>query len=111
MLLHIRELNESQATHNYRLTKLEKAPNKRKTDTDKLKRRLLLPQGIADVFDLGELRLLAYRLSIDFDNLAGDGLVDKALSLALLMQRNGRFLELLRVLGEERPLVDWSAFR
>lgn len=112
LLLHVRELNESRATHNYRLTKVEKAlsPQYKSSDTDKLNKRRFLPPAIAEAFSLAELRLFVFQLGGDFENLEGETKEDKALSLVLWMQRNGRFGELLEALGVERPWVVWERF-
>lgn len=49
-------------------------------------------------------------LGVDYDNLSGERKIDKALELAMLMNRLGRFKELLTVLAEKRPFINWSEF-
>ena len=115
LLLHIRELNGTAATHGHRLTKLEESPEAspidKQLDTGELSKRRFLPVVIAEKFNLSDLRMMAYGLDLDFENLVGETVEDKALSLVLVMQRNGRFSELLKALAGQRPKVDWSKFR
>lgn len=101
------------ATQGYRLTRLEESPkcDVEQVNSDEPVRRRFLPSVIDEYFGLSGLRLLAHRLDVDFENLEGETKEEKALSLVLWMQRNGRFGELIGVLGEERPLVDWEGFR
>ena len=116
-MLHIRQGNEKAATQEYRLTKVEEIlagesqARRKTTDTDKLHKRVMLPPAIAEVFSLSELRLFVHKLGGDYENLEGETKNDKALSLVLWMQRNGRFRELLIKLGAARPRVDWQSFK
>lgn len=84
--------------------------DERLPDTGELKHRVLLHKEIDDYFSLDELREMILELGIDYDNLPGERKIDKALELALLMNRLGRFKELLEVLTEKRPFLDWSEF-
>lgn len=115
LLRHIKELREATATQDYRLTKLESSaeasPIDKQLDTGELSKRRFLPVVIAEKFNLSGLRMLAYGLSVDYENLEGETVEDKALSLVLEMQRNGRFGELLGALAAARPKVEWSGFR
>lgn len=54
-------------------------------------------------FDLGELRGLAFRMNIDDENLAGETLMEKSISLVQFCDRRGRLAELVGLVREERP--------
>lgn len=106
---HIRELREDAAGLQAQLNK-DRRPSGKTTDTDKLGRRVALHIAIRDTFNEGELRLLAAEVGANYADLEGDTHSERCLSLALLMQRHGRFGEFLKVLASERPHVDWLAF-
>ena len=54
-------------------------------------------------FDDGELRTLCFDLGINFDDLEGDALSDKARELVLYLNRIGRCDELVKYCREKRP--------
>lgn len=66
-----------------------------------------LDDQIADHFNLSELQDLCFKLGINFENLAGSTLNDKTLELVRYCQRHRRLIELLALLSELRPMVDW----
>lgn len=66
-----------------------------------------LDDQIADHFNLSELQDLCFKLDINFENLAGSTLNDKTLELVRYCQRHRRLNELLALLSELRPMVDW----
>jgi hypothetical protein len=68
----------------------------------------LLKQMIVDSFNLEELHTLCFDLEINFDTLPGQGLEAKARDLVSLMDRSNRLDELMLVLKEKRPAVDWE---
>lgn len=108
----LRELREDIAALQALTTNLKPLalrPSEKTTDTGKLK-RLQLHIAMRDVFNDSELRLLAAELGINVGDLEGDTLTERCLSLALLMNRHGRFGELLTALSGQRPHVDWLAF-
>lgn len=106
----LRDLREDVAALYAAQNAFQNGTDKRTTDTDKLNKRRLLHTAMMDVFDDGELRLLAAELKVPYDELEGDVLSERCLSLALMMQRRGRFAELLAELERHRPHVDWFAF-
>ena len=57
-------------------------------------------------FDISELRGLCMGLGVDYDNLGGETLPDKARELTGYMDRRGRMLELIEAIRRARPKVD-----
>lgn len=68
-----------------------------------------LRQTICQHFDLPELQTIAFDLALNWDELAGNTLSLKCQSLIGIMRRNGRLLELLELLQQERPGVPWPS--
>lgn len=66
-----------------------------------------LGKRISQLYDEDELRDLARKLSIDYENLSGDNKLRKAHELVEYFNRREKALELLSVLQEERPREDW----
>lgn len=62
-------------------------------------------------FDADEIKALAFRLNVDFDNLAGERKSDKARSLLSHLERRRRLNELVEVVREERPNLPWLSGR
>lgn len=62
-----------------------------------------LAMAIERHFDLGELRGLAFRMNIDDENLRGETLMEKSISLVQFCYRRGRLPELVGLVREERP--------
>ena len=58
-------------------------------------------------FDKGELQTMCFDLGVNYDDLDGDGLSDKARELVLLMNRNGRCDELFDYCKQNRPNVSF----
>jgi hypothetical protein len=58
-------------------------------------------------FDLGELRTLAFYLSIDLDDLPGEGRQRKAEELVKYLDRHQRLEELLTIGKQRRPDIRW----
>jgi hypothetical protein len=57
-------------------------------------------------FNLGELRTMAFDLGIEFDEVAGETLHDKAREMVLLLHRAGRVDELRSYCRDKRPFVE-----
>ena len=85
----LRDLREDVAALYAAQNAFQNGTDKRTTDTDKLNKRRLLHTAMMDVFDGTELRLLAAELKVPYDELEGDVLSERCLSLALMMQRRG----------------------
>ena len=66
-----------------------------------------LRKNIGKHFDLGELKNITFDLQIDWDDLSGENKGSKIRSLLLDLEKNNRLLEMLDLLREERPKVDW----
>lgn len=66
-----------------------------------------LAQLLQKAFDLAELRRLARVLGVEFENLAGTTLFDKAYGLVSYFARRNALTELLNELVEERGHIDW----
>ncbi|MBK8988979.1 MAG: hypothetical protein IPM39_23395 [Chloroflexi bacterium] len=62
-------------------------------------------------FDADEIKALAFRLNVDFDNLAGERKSDKARSLLSHLERRRRLNELVEIVREERPNLPWLGGR
>jgi len=60
-------------------------------------------------FDEQELRSLCFDLRVDYDNLPGEGKVNKARELVAYMARRGRLDDLAKIGRRMRPDVDWEA--
>lgn len=67
-----------------------------------------LGKKVSDKFNEDELRDLARKLSIDYEDLSGDNKLRKAHELVENIDRHGRVSELLEILREERPRDTWS---
>lgn len=59
-------------------------------------------------FDLEELKLLCFRLGVDFDDLRGERKATKAMYLILHMEGRKQFDRLVRTIREIHPDIDWS---
>jgi len=69
---------------------------------------------ISSYFDLEEVRTLCFGLSIEFDDLGGEGRKDKIRELILELRKQGRLLNLVEAVIEQRPNlsnVDWNKVR
>lgn len=69
------------------------------------KTRLL--QGLISYFNLSELQTLCFELGIDFDDLGGEGKMNKARELISYLDRHGRLPELVQILRQQRPQMAW----
>jgi hypothetical protein len=76
-------------------------------DIEKTKHLRLLRRKIVEYFDLDELRTLAYDLGLDWGELSGDKKSTKSQSLISYLNRRERLEQLLILLREERPNVNW----
>lgn len=71
--------------------------------------RVFLHTQMAEYFNDGELRDIAFRMSIDYENLQGLNKSERALSLVIEATRNNKILELLGLCREMRPLIQWAS--
>lgn len=67
-----------------------------------------LRRKIIEHFDLEELEILAFDLLVDWNSLLGEGRQTKTQSLISFMARRGRLNDLLALLQEMRPQVNWT---
>lgn len=67
-----------------------------------------LRRKITNHFSLGELKVLCHDVMVDYDELAGEEKIEKASNLIGYLARRGRLADLVVVLKEERPKVDWE---
>ena len=67
-----------------------------------------LSRKIRSHFNLQELKQLCFILEIEFDNLPGESMPDKAISLIQFCQRRGYTKNLVLLLQEQRPQVNWE---
>ena len=66
-----------------------------------------LRRGMAQFFDLDELRSLMFDLELDWDELTGESKSAKCRACIMLLARQGRLNDLLVLLREERPAAAW----
>ena len=59
-------------------------------------------------FDAEELRTLCFDLLIDYDDLRGEGKASKARELVTYLERRGRIDDLVAIVNQLRPHVDWE---
>jgi nucleoside phosphorylase len=60
---------------------------------------------LTELFDLSELRTLAFDLNVDWENIAGRTKPEKALELIEYMRRRSQLADLLAAINRERPHV------
>jgi hypothetical protein len=60
-------------------------------------------------FDLEELRTLCFELGVDYDDLRGEGKVNKARELISYLDRRGRTSELVRIGQHTRDDIAWDS--
>lgn len=63
---------------------------------------------IQDHFNEEELAEVCFRLGIEPEQVKGDTMVTRPFELVRMCQRMGKMGELIGVLGEKRPFVDWE---
>lgn len=66
-----------------------------------------LRRQIINHFDTEELKLVAFELAVNWDDLSGDKISTKTHALILLLERQNRLDDLLAILAKERPQVTW----
>ncbi len=76
--------------------------------TDSTKHLRDLRRKMVDHFNLNELKSLSFDLSVDWDSLDGDTIALKSQALISYLGRRGRLSDLIILLREERPNVDWA---
>ena len=85
----------------------------REIDEERVKAAsILLPPGelidaVANRFSIDEINELAHGVGLEPENLTGERRIDRAHSLVATMHRQGRLPELMGVLREERPYIEW----
>ena len=70
---------------------------------------IVLRNALAQYFNLGELHTLCFELGISYENLGGQGLEAKALSLVQYVQRHGLYELLVTAVQNARPHLDLGA--
>lgn len=66
-----------------------------------------LRKVLAVYFSEQEIRDLCFELSVDYEDLGGEGKSAKARELTLLLERHGRLLDLEQMCRELRPALAW----
>ena len=66
-----------------------------------------LRRSMLATFSIDEMQVLAFDLSVDWDSLAGNTKPLKSQSLIMHLTHRGRLQDLVDILCEERPNVDW----
>lgn len=72
-------------------------------DNDTTRRLIAMRDCITNHFDLSEFKSLCFDMGINYDNLDGDSLEDKAREFVLLMNRLGRCPEIVAYCQKMRP--------
>ena len=62
---------------------------------------------IQDAFNLDELKTLCEDLTVNYENLAGEGLNAKVREIVGYFRRNGRLVDLVDYCRRYRPSVEW----
>jgi len=107
ILVHVRDIRAELARLSSRVDGIESAqPGNRPGESSKL-----LHSEIAQYFNLAELDQLMYGIDIDIEEVNGDGIMDRALKLALYARRHGRWHDLICELMRHRPHVDWRKYQ
>jgi hypothetical protein len=71
-------------------------------------RLIRLRQILVEYFEEGELKILCYDLSEDYEDLPGVGKKDKAQEMVARFERHGRSAELIAAVRQQRPHVSWE---
>lgn len=66
-----------------------------------------LRDQVANSFDEEELRTVVFDLDLDWDELQGTRKTARVQDLIVQVGRNGRLSELVDLLGEKRPHINW----
>lgn len=69
-----------------------------------------LARDITDRFNIAEIKGLCFTLDIEFEDLVGDTLTEKAIELVKYCKRHGKIPKLIAVLREKRPNIDWNEY-
>lgn len=77
--------------------------------------RPFLPPGelidrVASHFNIDEINQLAFDLGLEPENLTGERRIDRAHALVATLHREVRVMELVAMLKEVRPNVEWPEF-
>lgn len=67
----------------------------------------IIRRAIARTFNLDELHTIAFDLGLNWDELPGETITSKTRSLIAYLSQRGFLTELLNILREERPKVEW----
>jgi len=78
------------------------------TPTSEREYLVQLREMLTTYFDAGELHTLCFDLEVDYDDLPGEGKVDKARELIAYLERRDRIPELVSVCQGLRPHVPWG---
>ena len=64
-------------------------------------------QGLSRYFNLEEIRTLCLQMNVDYESVAGEEKSSRIRELLLAVARRGRLPELVALVRQERPMVDW----
>lgn len=73
-----------------------------------MKTLLLLYSYIIKSFDLSELKDLTFRLELNYENIPGTTLDEKARELVLFCLRHGELQDLVKMCKALRPFLPWE---
>ncbi|MEZ4592791.1 MAG: TIR domain-containing protein [Chloroflexota bacterium] len=69
--------------------------------------QVALRENLNAYFSETELRVLCFDLGIEYENLGGRSKPEKILELIGMMQRHGRLEQLIALVRQQRPFVNW----
>lgn len=84
-----------------------------KKPINKSQRKERLPKLVPlldESFDEEELKMVCFDLGVEYDNLRGQGKVNKARELVKYLERQNRTHELLSLVKDKRPNIIWRRF-
>jgi len=90
-----------------RLDYLEERLRIEKGDSGPLSPNKHLHMAIAGRFNEAELRQLAFLMNTNLEDIGGDGHSDRSLQFCLFIDRHGRTCELVSLLENLRPSINW----
>lgn len=96
-------------THTMQVSREQIDTTRSEEDSKEFKdQRLKLRHVLTNYFNDSELRNLCFELNIDYENLHGQGKIDRVIDLVMYAERHGRTIELVTQCRRLRPHIDWQ---
>lgn len=106
--LHLRHIVRDLAAAAAQIEILTQRMNALDSGTAGTRQGRLLHVAIADVFSESELNLLAHELDVEDGAVMGQLHEERCMNLVEYVRRRGQLSQLMRVLGQKRPSINWS---